>query len=591
MKKINKSSLAYKALTDIWKFAELIEFKGGVDNFVKVHFDMVRPLEQQLTKEYANKVKSGKLLEVPTTFVCSVPRGHLKSTVRTTLYCLWRIYRNPEIRICVGTNVENLANALIRELRSYLENEVLQIRVWNNRPHIEGDMIPELSFTRRKRINNANAVDDYMTDAAERKVIWNNKALQVNRSGVFKEPTIDTTNAGAINTGNHYDVIIFDDVVDFRNSDTMLKQDKLARWCFDIESQLDPIRVVKLPNTDLPDILGGTKVINGTKYYDGDYTNQAILAAKGNPEEGIPPDTTISVFERNIYNNGINADDGYLWESKFNDSIIQLLQRRMDKKTFASQYLNTTASDFGNSQSNIKFTRFGDDRISSLSGNINYYDEAGNRHIVNIRGVCDIGIKNDFSVCILGFYIDKDTFVVFDVIHNQGNLSKFLEELYEACMLYNVSYVGIEANGVGAGCITALKLIHDRENNGRRFPFYDFYSTDSKETRIAYAMTFLTSDVSKIILTPKVNSNSLFVRYVKGYPYAEHDDFIDCLGIALRMIPKRPPEFIPNENSKEVSSIRGWLTRSEYFLLTGESVAAANSGDAYSPVAANLVNL
>ena len=556
----HSKDLRTQALTDIWKFAQLLKFKGGVDNFSRVHFEMTEPLESQLKQPYVDQVISGNLLEIPTTFVCSVPRGHLKSTVRTTLYTLWRVYRNPNIRICIGTNIEPLATSLIRELRSYLENEDLQRTVWNNRPHISGNLIPELAVgNRRTRRNDVNAIDDYATDTVEKKVIWNNKALQVNRDGIFKEPTIDTTCLGAINTGNHYDVVIFDDVVDFRNSDTINKQEKLARWCFDIESQLDPIRVVKVAK-GLQDVLGNTKVINGTKYYDGDYGNQLIIQARGNPSDDLEPDKTIQVYERSIYNNGKDETDGYLWGEKFNHAIVTLLKRKMDKKTFSSQYLNTTASEFGQSQSGIDFGRIGGDQVSTLGGSVNYYDEAGNRHIVQLRGICDIGIKNDFSVCIIGFYLNKDTFVVFDVTYNQGNLSKFLEEVYAMSVLYNVSYIGIEANGVGAGCTTSLKLIHDRERNGKRFCFYDFYSTDSKDTRIAYAVTFLKSETSKVLLTPKVATNSLFVRYIRGFPYAEHDDFIDCMGMALRKIPKSTPEFVPDANDAYTTGSRQHAT-------------------------------
>ena len=559
-----------RALFDIWEFANLINFKGGTDNFVPLHFEMTRDLEYMVTPEYQQKVRDYKLLEIPTTFIACVSRGHLKSTIRTVLYVMWRVYRNPNIRICIGTNVESLSTSLIRELRSYFENETLQATVWNNRPHIKGDLIPKLNTSRKKasKLDDLNYIDDYQTDTNDRKIIWNNRALQVNRNGIFKEPTVDTTCVGAINTGNHYDLVIFDDVVDFRNSDTLNKQEKLQRWCYDIESQLDPIRIEPVCD-GLDDTVGNIKVINGTRYYDGDYNNQTIEASVGNVDEGIEPDATISVFERNIYVNGVDESDGFSWEPRFNSQVIAMLRRRMDRKTFSSQYLNTTASVFGMGENDFNFHRVDDSRLSTLAGTVKYYDDLGNIYDVNLRAICDIGIKNDFSVCIIGFYLNKDTFVVFEVIHNQGSLSVFLEELYEKVMLYNVSYCGIEANGVGAGVCTSLKLIHDRNRNTTRFPFYDFYSTDAKSNRIAYAMTFMKE--SRVVLSPRVASNSLFVRYVKAYPYAEHDDFIDCLGIALQRIPRKEPRLVG-----DTRVVGSYMNNTEKFLIDLKSVKEIN---------------
>ncbi len=93
-----------KALHDIWTFAELIGYEGGKKNFAAIHRKLagfvtapqlapVCLLDKGFSKQKYNRRR-----------LVLMPRGHLKSTVCSVLYTLWRIYRNPYIRILVGCN-------------------------------------------------------------------------------------------------------------------------------------------------------------------------------------------------------------------------------------------------------------------------------------------------------------------------------------------------------------------------------------------------------------------------------------------------------------------------------------------------------
>ncbi len=95
------------ALFDIWVFCDLINFRGGRKSFGKFHNELTDFLTQtQRTEDTENRRR-----------LILAPRGHLKSTVCSVLYVLWRIYRNPDIRILVGTNLKRLSRSFIRELR------------------------------------------------------------------------------------------------------------------------------------------------------------------------------------------------------------------------------------------------------------------------------------------------------------------------------------------------------------------------------------------------------------------------------------------------------------------------------------------
>ena len=308
-----------KALTDITVFADLIDFQGGWSAFGSIHRKLVGFITApQCTKFYNNRR------------LVLAPRGHLKSTVCCTLYTLWRIYRNPDIRILVGTNKLELSTSFIRELRQYLENPELQSRVWNKRPHIPGRLIPVMDSAGRKRRQQTEP-----TETEDKKLIWTTTAIQVLRPGVFKEPTVLATSVGTRVTGQHYDLLILDDIVDFDNTSSQTKLDKTFEWAQDLESVLDPKRHINVA-PDFSEDVGDEVVVLGTRYDAIDYYNYIIENAR---------QLDYRVFTRNIYRNGVNSDAGFIWPEKFNADVVGKLRNRLTPRRFASQYLNTIITD------------------------------------------------------------------------------------------------------------------------------------------------------------------------------------------------------------------------------------------------------
>lgn len=307
-----------KALRDYWTFVDLIDFKGGRNAFAPIHHELgefVTRADTALAGAYGINGKTRKLI--------LMPRGHLKSTVASVGYVLWRIYRNPNIRIVVGTNVKDLAWSFIRELRAYLEDDYLKEKIWNARPHVSGPLIPELDRSgRRKTGDNTESVD--------KKVIWSATAIQVVRDKKMKEPTVQATSVGSRLTGGHFDLLILDDIVDFRNTASPDLIKRVFEWAQDLESVLDPRRVEKVG--DLEDAVGDQVVVLGTRYDRQDF--YAYLLE--NLEE-LEYESMI----RNIYVNGKDPTEGYIWGERFSDTVIQKLRKRLTPRRFASQYLNT----------------------------------------------------------------------------------------------------------------------------------------------------------------------------------------------------------------------------------------------------------
>lgn len=318
---------------------DLIRYKGGTANFDECHFDFVLVL--QAPQLYDQGMLTGDLYErwrrltdykwdvPPDSSLLKFPRGHYKSSL-VIAYLMWRVYRNPNITILHCTNVRELSESFIRELRAYFEDEYLTGAIWNLRPHIRGNMIPDLDRTNRRAYSDEN-------EAKDRKVVWSNYQLQLVRDIKCKEPTIMSTSAKAKSTGQHYNLIVMDDVVDFENSETEIKNKKVKRWAADIASV-----VTKIPSTHvLGTLLDGTKVtetlrgeyvVTGTHYSPFDY----YVFLEQNSQ-----DLRFAILNRNIYKNGVDDSEGYLWSKFTEKDEMQLRAATSDTPgVFEAQYLN-----------------------------------------------------------------------------------------------------------------------------------------------------------------------------------------------------------------------------------------------------------
>jgi predicted phage terminase large subunit-like protein len=322
------------ALTSYWKFIEYIRFKGGTENFGAVHRELAEFIstpQTACTGRYQNaKLGTNKHRRR----LVLIPRGHLKSTLCSVGYVLWRIYRNPNIRIAVGCATQALALQFVREIKQYLENEDLQDSIWNKRPHIPGRLVPTLDKAGAKRRDRLREDDDG-TEAVDKKIVWRSDAIQVIRSSIMREPTVLATSPGSNVTGMHFDLIIKDDLINDDTVATPEKIEKTLEWAMDIESVLDPQRKVllhKAADQDVWELVGDEDLVLGTRYARHDYYDYIIESA----------DTLgYETFTRNVYKNGVDSKDGYLWPEKFNDFVIDNLKKRVKPRRFASQYLNS----------------------------------------------------------------------------------------------------------------------------------------------------------------------------------------------------------------------------------------------------------
>jgi predicted phage terminase large subunit-like protein len=536
------TSLKIKSLYDIWAFADLIDFRGGQSSFSAIHRKMAGFITAPQSAK-ACKNKAGRHQRYNRRRLVEVPRGHLKSSIGSVLYILWRIYRNPNIRVLYGTNVIGLSEQFIRELRHYFEDEDLQETVWNARPHIPGRLIPMLDGQgkRAKRKTTDGGDYDPSTEASDRKIKWTNQAIQVLRSSNLKEPTVLSTSTGSKVTGQHYDLLILDDIVDFDNTRSRQQIEKLFEWVQDMESVVDPERkdvfCGKAGVAVLTENVGDEVLISGTRYARNDYYEYI---------ENNKRDLEYVVFKRNIYRNGVDADKGYLWPEKFTAEYVTRLRKRLTSRRWASQYLNSISVANGDMILNRE-------RVHWIHNTCVKPDGSGLVYVEGNKEMADMGVQrltlrafmildpaisqaklSDNTCIVVGAVDDKSNTYILDARYGKFLPTKVATMLQELASKWGVYSVSIENNGIGGSYGYSLKqhfkgqrplmIREHRAGVGNRFGI-----SGDKKTRIENRIQPLLENGQLWMADFLLLRADIMDEFDLFPQRMAHDDFLDCV--------------------------------------------------------------
>jgi len=440
-----------KALVSFWTFVDLIGFHGGRHQFSKCH--------KELTDWALDGNRSSRRLVL-------MPRGHYKSTLLAVARTLWRLYQNPNIRIFIGSADFALSKSIIREIKTYLEDEELQEKLWNNRPHKEGRLVPHMDKVGKQRRQSHD------TEADDKKIVWRADAIQVVRDDILKEPSVVAGSVGSTATGFHYDEVIFDDVVNFENIDTEAKRDKLFRWIYDMESVLDPrqfdeelyerFQKIEKSNQRLGFFksscyLGDTVLAVGTRYDPEDYYQHII-----DNQEALG----FEVFERNIYQNGSDNSKGYLFPEKFTEAMENRLRASMSDRRFASQYLNQIIAKGTQilSWENINFIH--KQNIICKQPNTASVLKGETYKQIRLKAVVDPAATyheySDYTCIAVGGLDDDNEFYVVDMYLDKQPFSVWVNKMFDLLDRWNLSAVTIEVAGFQKQLIHSIREMFNK---------------------------------------------------------------------------------------------------------------------------------
>lgn len=165
-----------------------------------------------------------------------MPRESIKSQIITIGYTLWRLVRNPNLRILIYSDNISKAQGFLSGIKSHIEGKSANSRfrdifgAWETDPHKGG------TFN-------------------------DSRVVIAPRTHSQKEPSIDTGGIDSSKIGLHYDLIVYDDIVSDINTTTKDQMDKVYD-CF--KKSLSLLK------------RGGEVVILGTRWNYGDLYGRLI---------------------------------------------------------------------------------------------------------------------------------------------------------------------------------------------------------------------------------------------------------------------------------------------------------------------------
>ncbi len=178
----------------------------GFDNAAH-HYEWYKILQDKLMQDPHGDWDSPLIPAKPGNFnrLISIlaPRSHSKSTSFTVNYPLWRIGRDPNIRILLVSAAFTQSVSFLREIKGHMERNPNYHRMF-------GNLSPENLVTAEK---------------------WASTEIIVRRDNTkIKDPTVAATSTGGTVLSKRADLIICDDILDEQNTRTAEQRAKTKEW-------------------------------------------------------------------------------------------------------------------------------------------------------------------------------------------------------------------------------------------------------------------------------------------------------------------------------------------------------------------------
>lgn len=425
-----------------------------------------------------------------------IPRNHLKSTVISVAYPLWRIVKNPAVRGLLSSAVQKDACKFLRAIRWQLMNNKKIKEFWPN-VHITPEMI------------------------AQNKVIWTQKEITVPREVKYEagESTIEAMGVGGNLVSRHYDFIICDDLVNNKNSRTPNLLEDTIEWFQNAHSLLDPIT--------------GEVIVVGTRW---DYNDlYAHLMAEHSQ--------VYSLYFATAY----GTDNEVIFPKKFSKEKIAELRKSHGPYKFSCQYLNQPVDkenqDFKASWLQYYFV---EDAYGSTDKKGRPNLPSG--HTWHYYAAMDVAITEDDgdeTVIVVVAVNEKNEWYILDVYAAQyGQIEKLVDMIFEVQQKYpEIIQFGVETRGwqrtVASGATEQMR----KRNVWLSIVELKGESNISKTARI---MRLVPRCASLSLFLPGKSQEQLqggvkklFQQYVR-FPRGS-DDIMDALAY-IDLIPAVPPD-------------------------------------------------
>jgi predicted phage terminase large subunit-like protein len=406
------------------------------------------------------------------------PRHTYKSTVFTKAYPIWRLWREPNLRILIVNATAANAEAFLAEIVGhYLRNQKL------------------LELYRH-----FNVLEPLDRQSAKKKSI-----ILTTRTKNFAEPSIGTIGALGNLVSAHYDLIIVDDLCNIDDRESPTIREKKKRWYQDLVSILVP---------------DGELVVVGTHWHFDDV--YSFIINELNPQ--LPETARYYIQRESCY-----TDDGSpRFPRILTPEFLAAMKIEKGLPLFSCQYLNQPIPA---EHQIFKLELMHKVRKSTID-----LEEA------EAFAFCDPSLGGTDYTAIVTVLKQDDRWTVFHCDLSRSRHSKLIEKLIELHRFFTYKVVGIEANSLGkAKTDTELSnfelVLRDRQRAaGVTVPYkLVWHHERTKHARIESIEPYYSNGQLQFLDSWYLDYPDLMEQLIH-FPLAAHDDGPDALAGAVALI-------------------------------------------------------
>jgi len=443
------------------------------------------PFHKELCHFVQDNMKKKKLI--------LVPRGHLKSTLVTVGYSLFRIVNDPTIRILIQNATYQTAADFVREIKSQLAYNETLTRIFGN-----------------------------LAEGAEE---WSENRITLKTaktSSKGKESTVTGWGVETTKTGQHYDLIIHDDLVERENIGT---QEQIEKVILRYKDSLDLLE---------PD---GQMIVIGTRWMDGDLYSW-ILDKENNILQSY------EVYKKKAFewegpiDEALKTGEGiksFLWPEKF--SLKELYDRYREKGPyeFSTQYLNDPVPD---TDATFRRDWFQYYESADLAGKLmNVY--------ITVDPAISLKKEADYTGIVVTSIDQYGNIFIREVVRARLTPNQIIYELFRAAERWHPVRIGIEDVAYQKALMYSIR--EEANKRGRFLPIQEVTpGTRTKDQRIKALQPLYAA--GKVFHNRAMANLQYLEDELIRFPRGQHDDTIDALSYSLALYnkPREKKEYFQN---------------------------------------------
>lgn len=401
-----------------------------------------------------------------------MPRGHLKTSICTIAYALWRVTQDPELRILIANATATNAEHFVRMIRAIVDtNEMYR---W---------LFPEVLPT-------ANCK-------------WTDKELQFNRRGVYPESSIESIGVGGTVTSRHYDITIEDDLLAPEDNQEVTGEQVLTatRWHKYASSLLIA-----------PEI--SEQIITGTRWLYDDFISYIF-----ENEKWFLPCLYTSAYKPGTMESW--------WPERFPQSALDRIMEQQGPRIYSCQYMNDPV---------LEDARSFDPAWRRYYTNFPPLDNAGNARPYKCVMAIDPAFaqkkNSDYTgLVVVAADAERNRYVV-EARRGRWGVDELISNVFELHRKWKPEKTGLEALLAQQILIYPFREAMKREN----YSFYitslkGGFAQKKKDFRIQTLHEFFANGSMWLN-----RQHTDLMKELSGWPAVTHDDLLDALAYAMQLV-------------------------------------------------------